>query len=102
MSILSLNYRGLGNPRALQFLIDTIIRKKPNYVFLCKMVSRQDVLERVCIYLKFECELLVNSYGRSGGIALLWRNKEDVELLTYARNYINVKISCSEGVVWRL
>lgn len=42
--------------------------------------------------LGFEGAFSVDVQGRSGGIALLWRYKEEVQLLSYGKNHIDVKV----------
>lgn len=36
--------------------------------------------------------LVVNAIGRKGGLALLWRNKEDIEVVNYLHNHISAWI----------
>ncbi|KAM6568466.1 hypothetical protein CsatB_016451 [Cannabis sativa] len=102
MSILSWNCHGLGNPRALQFLKDIIIQKRPKYVFLCETLSRKDTLEKVKSVIGFEGLLTVDACGRSGGIALLWKVQDEVQLLGYSNNYIDVTIQDETKGFWRL
>ncbi|KAF4350102.1 hypothetical protein F8388_005964 [Cannabis sativa] len=40
--------------------------------------------------------------GKSGGVALFWKDTEDVTLLGFGDNFIDVVVSGSEGVQWRL
>ncbi|XP_030487638.2 uncharacterized protein LOC115704575 [Cannabis sativa] len=102
MSILSWNCRGLGNPRALQFLKDIVIQKRPKFIFLCETLSKKDVLERLRVRLGFEGLLAVDVVGRSGGIALLWKIEEDVQVLGFSNSYIDVSIHNDNNLVWRL
>ncbi|XP_060972295.1 uncharacterized protein LOC133038223 [Cannabis sativa] len=53
MSCISWNCRGLGNPRACQFLKDIVVQKKPNFIFLCETLCKKDVIERLRVQLSF-------------------------------------------------
>ena len=39
--------------------------------------------------LGFECLFIVDSVGRSGGLALLWKDIEMVEIQNFSRRHIN-------------
>lgn len=41
--------------------------------------------------------IVIETQGHSGGIALLWRYKEEVELSSYRKNHIDVVISTKVG-----
>ncbi|XP_060963731.1 uncharacterized protein LOC115717505 [Cannabis sativa] len=62
----------------------------------------EDVLERVRAKLKFEGMFAVDACGRSGGVVLLWRNKEEVKVLNYATNFVDVEVRPSDVGEWRL
>ena len=82
MSIISWNCRGLGNLRTVQELVDIISIKKPKIVFLMEFkVGRQQV-ERVKNKLKFEGCFTVDSVRGGGGLAMLWREKNWVSLIS--------------------
>uniref|UniRef100_A0A803QRP6 Reverse transcriptase domain-containing protein n=1 Tax=Cannabis sativa TaxID=3483 RepID=A0A803QRP6_CANSA len=102
MSILSWNCHGLGNPWAIQFIKDLIIQKQPKVVFLCETLSKSDAIEKVRLAIGFQGAFLVDCRGKSGGVALFWKDTEDVNLLGFGDNFINVVVSGSEGVQWRL
>lgn len=92
MSTLSWNFRGLETSWAIQFLTETIFQKKPYIVFLCETLCKKDTIEKVKNLVKFEGAIAVDVEGRSGGITLLWRNQEEVQLLSYRRNHIDVEV----------
>lgn len=102
MSTLSWNCRGFGTPWAVQFLREIILQKKPNIVFLCETLCKQDLVEKVRNDLGFEGAFSVDVQGRSGGIALLWRYKEEVQLLSYSKNHIDVKLDIRDWNTFRL
>lgn len=48
------------NPRIVQFLNDLVCQKKPNIVFLCEMLCKEEKVEALRIKLDFEgCFLLI-------------------------------------------
>uniref|UniRef100_A0A803PVR0 Reverse transcriptase domain-containing protein n=1 Tax=Cannabis sativa TaxID=3483 RepID=A0A803PVR0_CANSA len=98
---LSLNPNGLSKNGSL-FLKDLVIQKRPKFVFLCETLSRKDTVEKLRVSLDFEGLINVDVDGRSGGIALLWKVKDDVQLLGYSNNYIDVSIRDEDKGVWRL
>uniref|UniRef100_A0A803NLR5 RNase H type-1 domain-containing protein n=1 Tax=Cannabis sativa TaxID=3483 RepID=A0A803NLR5_CANSA len=101
MSLLSWNCHGLGNPWTLQFLKDIVIQKKPNFVFLCETLCRRDQVEKVRVSLGFDGMVVVYVKGKSGGIALLWRHEEEVSLIRFVDNYIDVEVTVVGQLKWR-
>uniref|UniRef100_A0A803NYG3 Endonuclease/exonuclease/phosphatase domain-containing protein n=1 Tax=Cannabis sativa TaxID=3483 RepID=A0A803NYG3_CANSA len=102
MNTLSWNCRGLGNPRAIQFLTDICVQKKPNFLFLCETLSKKDVMDRIKNKLGFDSCFVVEAQGRKGGLALLWKNSDDAHLLGYSDNHIDIEIHSSGSARWRL
>lgn len=52
--------------------------------------------------LGFDGMIAVEANGHSGGIALLWRNKDEVSLNSISKNHIDVNVSTKEGLSYRL
>uniref|UniRef100_A0A803PR19 Reverse transcriptase domain-containing protein n=1 Tax=Cannabis sativa TaxID=3483 RepID=A0A803PR19_CANSA len=102
MSVLSWNCRGLGNTWTFRFLVDLVIQKKPNFLFLCETLSNNIVLERLRVKLGFEGLYSVDSRGHSGGVAMLWRNNIEAQLLRYSTNFIDIQIESPNSTPWRL
>ncbi|XP_060960728.1 uncharacterized protein LOC133031275 [Cannabis sativa] len=102
MNIISWNCRGLGNPRALQFLVDICVSKKPKFLFLCETLCKKDIVERVKIKLGFESCFSVEAQGRKGGLALFWKISSEAHLLGYSNNHIDMEISITGYAKWRL
>lgn len=101
MIILSWNCRRLGNPRPVRDLHQMVKDKKPKMVFIMetKLSSRRtDFLKRK---LGFENIFAVDSVGRSGGLALLWRDEVQVVIQNYSRWHINAVVSIyNNGDSW--
>ncbi|XP_060960190.1 uncharacterized protein LOC115703873 [Cannabis sativa] len=102
MSVISWNCHGLGNPWAQQFLKDLVVQKKPNFLFLCETLAKKEVVEKVRVAIGFEGALAVDCQGKSGGVALLWRDEEDVQVLEYGVSYIYVVICGYDRGHWRM
>lgn len=63
MSTLSWNCHGLGNPRAVQFLMDTIVQKRPRLIFLCETLCTKDRVDRFKTLIGFERAFAVDVAG---------------------------------------
>ena len=98
MSLLNWNCRGIGNLRTVKALEKAIKKEDPIIVFLMETKSSEEWMEKV----KKECNMkqswVVPSNGRSGGLALLWKDEIKVELLTYSLNHIDVLVSEGRGL----
>lgn len=52
--------------------------------------------------IKFERLLTVEPQGKSGGLALMWRNTKDVTLMSMSRNHIDVSVKTVGKDLWRI
>ncbi|KAM6543985.1 hypothetical protein CsatB_008432 [Cannabis sativa] len=102
MNAISWNCCGLGNPRAIQFLIDLCVQKKPNFIFLCETLCNNDTVDRLKVRLGFENSFSVPAQGRKGGIAFLWKVATDAHLLKFSAHHIDLEIHVPGFVHWRL
>ncbi|KAK1388963.1 Endo/exonuclease/phosphatase domain-containing protein [Heracleum sosnowskyi] len=100
MSIISWNCQGMGPPWKLQFLKDVIRQQRPAFVFLCEMLSNKEKMEWVRTQIGFQGMLVMEAQGRSGGLTLLWKEQEQVTLLSMSNNHIDVVISVNDGLPW--
>ncbi|KAK9689068.1 hypothetical protein RND81_09G033200 [Saponaria officinalis] len=73
MSLLSLNCRELGNPEAVGSLRDLLRREAPALVFLCETKLSSEEMRRIRRKFDNYEGKEVDSAGRSGGLAFLWR-----------------------------
>ena len=82
--------------------MDIVSTKKPKLVFLMEVkVGRQHV-ERVKNKLRFEGCFIVDSAIGGGGLALFWKEKNWVRLISFSRNYIDISIHILDMPTWRL
>jgi exonuclease III len=72
MSCLSWNYQGLGNFWVVRDLCRIVKEKRPNMVFLMETKLQAGRIEYLKSRLGFPCLFVVDSKGRSRGLALFW------------------------------
>ncbi|XP_074327886.1 uncharacterized protein LOC141665802 [Apium graveolens] len=102
MNALAWNCQGLGAPRKIQFLKDVTRSEKPVFVFLSETISSYSKMEELSSSLGFEGFMAVEPQGRSGGIALFWKNTDSVVLRSCSRFHIDVLIRTTDNKDWRL
>jgi exonuclease III len=89
MSIISWNCRGLGNLRTVQDLRQMVKEKRPWMVFLMETKLRKNRMDVVRYKLGFPNLFVVDSIGKSGGLALLWGDEIIVDIQNYSHRHIN-------------
>ncbi|XP_074274052.1 uncharacterized protein LOC141597484 [Silene latifolia] len=101
MNILSINCRGLGNPDTVSALRALVRREAPAIVFLCetKLCGREmrRARERLEGYFGME----VDSMGRSGGLAMLWKRDIDCVFMSSSVHHMDFTVR-HDGKEWRL
>lgn len=102
MNLLSWNCRGLGSPRAIRILKDLIKTHNPNFVFLSETLVEVKDMSEITNKLGFENSYAVNRVGRGGGLAILWKNTIDCQVIESTNNYINVHVMENSSIAWRL
>ncbi|CAM8905802.1 unnamed protein product [Rhodiola kirilowii] len=98
MKMLCWNCQGLGQPQIVWSLADMVRCYKPQIVGLIETKSDNGRIEALRRKLGFECGLGVDSNGRSGGMALWW--KEDLQLTV--RSFSSYHIDCDFEVGERI
>jgi hypothetical protein len=71
--------------------------KKPNILFLIETISRKKRLEWLRVKLGFNGVFVVDPVGRSGGLALFWKDEVQLEIQNYTRWHINVVVKLQDG-----
>jgi exonuclease III len=102
MSIISWNCRGLGNLRSVRELCRLVKQKKPILVFLMETKLRKEKMENVRCKLGFSSMFVVDSVGRSGGLALFWGEETCVTIQNFSQRHINGVIRISDSAMpWK-
>jgi hypothetical protein len=95
-------YRGLGNQLTVYGLLELQRTEDPDILFLSetKLVGRE--MEFLRWKLNMPNMVVVDSVGRSGGLALFWKREVDVSLRWKGRYHIDVDVTEENGTKWRL
>ncbi|CAM8956582.1 hypothetical protein QQ045_016060 [Rhodiola kirilowii] len=89
MKVFSWNCRGLGMPRTVRALKSAIRVFSPQIVCLMETKKRVVGWDLLKLRLGFRNCLAVGSRGRVGGLAMLWDDSVDVEVVNYSQNHID-------------
>lgn len=100
MNILSWNCRGLGSSRTVRVLGDLIKVHKPDFLFLSETIFFTKKIKELRIKHGFAQCFSVDRVGRSGGLAIFWRNNVHCEITSYSRNHINVNFFNNTVASW--
>jgi ribonuclease HI/exonuclease III len=102
MIALSWNCRGLGNPQTVRDLCRLVKEKRPGLVFLLETKLQAKRIEYIRVRTGFESAFVVDSIGRSGGLALMWKGDINVEIQNYSRRHINAIVrTFDNGPLWK-
>ncbi|GMI95319.1 hypothetical protein HRI_003201200 [Hibiscus trionum] len=102
MKLVSWNVRGLGKPRIVRRLRDSLRDVNPSVVFLIETKLQSVAMVRVRKKCGFSYGIEVGSRGRSGGLCLAWRGNCQVSLRSFSDRHIDFMISDDgEGRSWR-
>ena len=93
MNILAWNYRGLGLDSTVGELRDLIRSYNPAVVFLCETKKKARAMERLKWSLGFTSGVAVDCKGRSGGLALWWRDHVQVTVRPWCQYFIDAVVS---------
>lgn len=77
----------LGPPRPYQC-------EDPNIVFLQETKLNISSFQRVKKWMGFRNGLEIESEGRSGGIALMWKEEVELEVKNFSKHHIHAKFQC--------
>lgn len=102
MSLIGFNCRGLGNTAAVNSLRNLIRREAPSLIFLSETKLSCGEMMKVKAKVSGYNGLAVDSCGRSGGVALLWREDIVVELRSMSIHHVDVWVRDGlGGKEWR-
>ncbi|XP_030959237.1 uncharacterized protein LOC115981210 [Quercus lobata] len=102
MNVIAWNCRGLGSSLAVRTLTDEVRTKKPLLVFLSETKAGMSRIKGIQNKLDYTQGITVPSDGRSGGLAMLWREGTDVRFKSCSNSHIDVEIHERSSVApWR-
>ncbi|KAG2685685.1 hypothetical protein I3760_10G137200 [Carya illinoinensis] len=93
MKILSWNCRGLGNPRTVQTPRMVVKEKLPDVVFLMETKLPYARANGIAKTLNFEGYCVSEAVDRSGGLIVLWKQKDQLELVNFSKHHFNVLVN---------
>lgn len=100
------NYCGLGSPQTINSLKSIIQIESPIFVFLSETKMKSWELEMIKKQIKMDNGFAISCIGegtsRKGGLALLWRNEAQMEIIDGSLNFIDSYVQFLGGVKWRL
>ncbi|XP_023874724.1 uncharacterized protein LOC111987261 [Quercus suber] len=92
MSIFAWNCRGLGSSLAVRNLVDAVKKKDLLLVFLSETKASVGRIKGIQNKLNFTQGIVVPSDGRSGGLALIWKEGTEVFLKSCSHSHIDVVV----------
>lgn len=102
MIVIGWNVRGLGQSRAFPIVRELVCSHKADILCLVETLVDANKIKELRVYLRFFGAFAVNCSGHSSGLAILWRNHDDVSVTKYATTFIDVEIKSGGVSVWRL
>ena len=102
MTILAWNCRGMGSALAGRILADEVRAKDLLLVFLTEMKTGESKMKGIRNKVKYTQGITVPSDGRSGGLAMMWKEGSDIRLRSCSNSHIDVEIhEGSAATPWR-
>ncbi|KAA3477524.1 reverse transcriptase [Gossypium australe] len=97
MKILCWNCRGVGNPAIVRKLKQLLVANDPDIVFLCETKCHSNSLSHVRYRCKMDGCLAVDAEGRSGDLALMWREGVKVTVQNYSKYHIDSLVNMEDS-----
>ncbi|PPD86283.1 hypothetical protein GOBAR_DD16789 [Gossypium barbadense] len=102
MKFLSWNFRGLGNSAKIRELKQLLAVNNPNIIFLSETKMSATDFRRVQNNCRLQNGLTINSEGRSGGFALMWRDGMNVSIQNYSKHHIDSMVRLENNKIIRV
>ena len=100
MGILSWNCQGLGNPWTRCSLRKLVREQAPIVCFLMETRLDMEGFNKLYSNLPYHNKVIVKHPDSSGGLAFLWKNEINLEVVNYTANHVLAKITEEDGFVW--
>ncbi|CAM8993856.1 unnamed protein product [Rhodiola kirilowii] len=92
MRIIGWNCRGVGGPRAVRSICDVVRTHRPSIFGLIETKKNDGNWDPIRCRLGFKGCVAVDSRGKSGGLALMWTDEVELELLSFSHSHIDVAV----------
>ncbi|KAH1084400.1 hypothetical protein J1N35_024161, partial [Gossypium stocksii] len=89
---ISWNCRGVGNPVTVRDLKQLLVANDLDVIFLCETKVKTNSFDSICRKCRMEGCLDVNAEGKSGGLVMMWKEGNKVDIQTYSSNHIDTMI----------
>ena len=102
MTILAWNCRGMGSALAVRTLADEVSSKDPLLVFLSETKTGESRMKGIRNKVDYMQGITVPSDGKSGGLAMMWKEGSDIRLRSCSNSHIDVEVHSSAAPTpWR-
>ena len=89
--LISWNCQGLGNPWTGKSLRKIVREQVPTVCFLMETRLDKEGFEKLYSSLLFQNKIIVKQPDSGGGLALLWKNNVNLEVINFTVNHVLVK-----------
>ncbi|XP_043815337.1 uncharacterized protein LOC122724442 [Manihot esculenta] len=89
MRIICWNCRGVGNPQAVNAMVDIVQYYKPSILFLMETKANGVRMEQIKSLLRFSHCFSVDCVGIGGGLCLMWKDDVKLAITGYCSNFID-------------
>ncbi|XP_050241136.1 uncharacterized protein LOC126690037 [Quercus robur] len=102
MRLLSWNCQGHGNLWTIQSLHKLVREQVLDVCFLMETRLDKSGFEMHCGDLPFKNKLILKKPNSGGGLALLWKEEMNLDVINFTDNHILAKVMEDDGFVWHL
>ena len=92
MMILAWNCRGMASSLAIRTLADEVRSKDLLLIFLAKTKIGESKMKGIKNKLEYTRGIMVPSDGKSGGLAMMWKEGVDIRLRSSSNSHIDVEV----------
>ena len=97
MRLLSWNWQGLGNPWTGRNLRKIVREQAPTVCFLMETRLDKDGFKNLYSDLPFQNKIIVKHPNAGGGLAFLWKNTINLEVINYTANHVLAVVIEEDG-----